>query len=432
MVSSILTRIGEVLSGWAGLIVFLISLYVLIILGRYWWLIRVRKKFIENIKWVMLEIKIPKENLKSPKAMEQVFASLHATYSFGLIWVDRWWVGKVEEWMSLEMVGFAHGIHFYAYVPEKYRNLVEASLFSQYPEAEIHEAEDYTGKFGDDLPNDTYDIFGTDFILARENYYPIKTYQFFEENIEERRLDPIANISEAMSGLKSDEMIWLQLLIRPTGNIWRSEAEEVINKVMGRTPKAPPQGIGDALIQFLSNLILAPVQYPTWSKGGGEEKPTDRKMPTPGEQEFLKAIENKISKLGFEAILRFIYLDKKDSFTASNVAAVMGAMRQFGTQNLNSLRPNASTLTVPRVVGKIFRKRRLLKRKKKLFKSYLKREMPLEPKIPFVLRFKTSVFSIEELATLYHPPIAAAGAPSLKPLEAKKGSSPPNLPIVTD
>jgi hypothetical protein len=432
MVSETLISIGETLSGRTGLIVFLIFLYFLIIFGRYFWLIHIREKFIKDIKWVILEIKIPKENLKSPKAMEQVFASLHSTYTSGIKRNDKWRLGKVEEWMSLEMAGFAHRIHFFAYVPEKYKTLVETSFFSQYPEVEIHEAEDYTDKFGNDLPNDTYDIFGTDFILARENYYPIKTYQFFEETTEERRLDSISNIFEVMSGLKDDEMIWLQLLIRPTGNTLVDKADEIINKIMGRAAKAK-KGIGDELIKFIASFIMAinplhPAEEITSSKSGGEKSP-DKKAPTSGEQEILKAVENKISKLCFEMIWRFIYIDKKDSFVASNVAAIMGAMKQFSTQNLNSFRPNSGTITTPKASGKIFRKRKLLERKKKLFISYIKREMPLEPKIPFVLNFKTSILSIDELATLYHPPITSVGAPSLRHLEAKKGSAPSNLPI---
>src|SRR3990167_1043110 len=99
MVEEILTIISDTLSGWAGLIIFLLALYVLVTLGRIFWLIRIRKKFIDKMEWVILEVKIPKENLKSPKAMEQVFASLHGSYSFSLKWIDKWWYGKVEDWM---------------------------------------------------------------------------------------------------------------------------------------------------------------------------------------------------------------------------------------------------------------------------------------------------------------------------------------------
>ena len=429
MILDTLTTIAVAMEGWGGYFVFFISLYVLIVLGKDLWLLRLREKTMAGMKWVTLEIKIPKENLKSPKAMEQVFASLHATYTFGLKPIDKWWYGKIEDWMSLEMVGFSHSMHFYAYIQEKYRNLVESAFFSQYPGAELHVIEDYTAKFGNDLPNDTYDIFGTDLTLGKDDYFPIKTYLFFEENIEERRLDPIATISEVMSGLKDDEMLWLQLLVRPTGDSLREKAQEFIDKTLGREKKKAP-GFRDVIVEFFANLINAPVQYPNWGKGGGDEKPKEQKRLSPGEQDILKAVDNKLSKLSFESLLRFIYIDKRDSFTGANVPAVMGALRQFSTQNLNALRPNMATLTVPRAVGRFFRKPRLLKRKRKLFQNYIKRDMPMVPKWPFSLYLKTSVFSVEELATLYHPPITYVGAPNLEPLEAKKGSAPSNLPIV--
>jgi len=431
-VEQILTAISGALEGVTGFVIFIISFWLLIALGKDWWLIRLRQKTIAGMKWITLEIKIPKENLKSPKAMEQVFTSLHGSYSFGFKWIDKWWIGKLEDWMSLELVGFSHSIHFYARIQEKFRNMVESSFFSQYPDAEFSIVEDYTGRFGDDLPNDTYDLFGADLILSEDDIFPIKTYQFFEENIEERRLDPIATISEVMSGLKDDEMVWLQLLIRPTSSKdLKEKAQELVDKMMGRAKKSPPKGVGAGLGEFMANLTVAPMQYPTWGKGGNvDDKGAMDKRLSPGEQDILKAIENKVSKIHFEALLRFIYIDKKDAFTPSNVSAVMGALRQFSTSNLNSLRPNLGTLTVPRAVGRFFRKPRLLKRKKKLFKSYLKREMPMYPRKPFTLLLKQSIFSTEELATIYHPPITYVGAPKLEPLEAKKGSAPSNLPIV--
>ena len=429
MLNNISVNIIQVLgeAWWAIILLFLF--FFLFSFGIKCWLNHIRHKFIDGIKWVTLEIKIPKENLRSPKAMEQVFANLHATYSFGFKFMYKWWRGRVEEWMSFEMVGHAHGIRFYAYVPEKYRNLVEAALFSQYPGAEIHVVDDYATAFGSDLPNDTYDLFGTDFMLNKEDAYPIKTYHFFEEAVEERRLDPIAAISEVMSGLKEDEMIWLQLLIRPTGDAWASKAKDLISAITERKKKSKPS-IGGALIEFIRNFIWAPVEHPKWGSGG-EDKPFGPvKILTPGEHEILEGIENKISKLGYETILRFIYLDKKNSFTASNVTAVMGAMRQLGTQNMNSLRPNIATITVAELTGRIRRKARLLRRKKELFKSYLKREMPLEPKRLFALNFKTSILSVEELATLYHPPLSSVGAERLVRLSMKKGGPPPDLPVI--
>ncbi len=406
-----------------------VLLIPILFIFRDWWLLRIRREFIGAMEWSLVEVKIPRENLKTPKAMEQVFASLHASYSFGLKRIDRWWFGKVEEWMSIEMVGTASRVHFYARFLTKYRNLVETAIFSQYPDAEIQDAEDYTTQFGDEVPNDTYDLFGTDFMLAKDQAYPIRTYPFFEEIAEERRLDPISTIAEVMSSLKSDETIWIQILIRATGDHWKESAEEIVNKIMGRKKPAPSPGLMGELAIFMRNLSIAIFQPPEWP-GGSEEKPAPPQRFSPGEEEILRAVENKVSKLSFDSIVRFIYIDKKDAFTSSNVAAVMGAMRQFSTQHLNAFRPNVGTLTVPRAIGLFFRKPRMLKRKKKLFKTYRERIMPVEPRRIFALRLTTSVLSTEELATVFHPPITAVGAQRLRRLETRKGGPPGSLPII--
>src|SRR3989344_8648193 len=110
MIDEILISIATAMTGWGGFLVLFVSLVVLVILGKDWWLLRLRGRTTAGMKRIVLEIKIPKENLKTPKAMEQVFSSLHATYTFGLKGVDKWWFGRIEEWMSLEMVGFAHSV----------------------------------------------------------------------------------------------------------------------------------------------------------------------------------------------------------------------------------------------------------------------------------------------------------------------------------
>lgn len=76
---------------------------------------------ISEMKWLVLEFKIPKENVKSPQAMEQVFASLHAISD--------------EDWFSVEIVGFSHSTHFLIRIPEQYHDLVQAAVFAQYPDA---------------------------------------------------------------------------------------------------------------------------------------------------------------------------------------------------------------------------------------------------------------------------------------------------------
>jgi hypothetical protein len=381
----------------------------------------------------MFEIKVPKEILKTPKAMEQVFSSLIATYSFGLAPIDKYIDGKVEPWISLEMAGHAGGVHFYVYAPSKFRNLIESAIYAQYPDAEIHEAEDYTELLSPVLPNKVYDLWGTDFILARENYYPIKTYSFFEEAQEEKRLDPIAAISEVMSNLNEDEMLWLQFLISPTGepsdNNWQKEGLEKIEQIAGRAPGKPKEGFGSALFDWLRNLFWAPIEHPVWPEDKKAEISESVRL-HPAEQEVIKAISNKVSKFGFETIIRFVYIDKRDSFTVANVSAVMGAFNQFRTQNLNALKPNKKTITMKGGWRTKFspKYKQLVEfsRKRRIFNAYRTRRFGKYNK---TRPEKFSILNTEELATIYHFPAIMVEAPKLRKLEAKKAGPPAGLPI---
>ncbi|MDO8442708.1 MAG: hypothetical protein Q7S81_00355, partial [bacterium] len=73
------------------------------------WLTGLKKMFIKNMKWVFLEIKIPGNVLKTPKAMENIFTALHSIYNADPNWEDTHLNGKVLPWYSFEMVGYAGG-----------------------------------------------------------------------------------------------------------------------------------------------------------------------------------------------------------------------------------------------------------------------------------------------------------------------------------
>ena len=168
---------------------------------------------------------------------------------------------------------------------------------------------------------------------------------------------------------------------------------------------------------FLRNLIKAPFTSPVWSDGEEKEGPaTNIGSLTSGEKDVVAAVENKISKLGFEFAVRFVYLDKIDSFTRSNVSAVLGAFRQFNTQNLNAFKPDGSVTTKADFP---FKAQKIYYRKRRIFDAY---KLRLFPK-------KFSILNIEELATIYHYPTIFVEAPTLKRLESRRGEPPAGLPI---
>lgn len=392
----------------------------------YWWNYYINYKWLVSIRWKLLEIKIPKEILQTPRAMEQVFAAAHAPYSYGLRFLEVHWEGKGEYFMSFEFVSLGGEIHLYLRTPAQFQNLMESAIYSQYPNAEITEVapeDDYVRKMPKVMPNKTFQTHGIEFVLLKESCYPVRTYISFEDPVEERRVDPLSALTELMSKLKSEEQVWVQFLIRPTGGDWVKECDEIVNKVMGREKK-PKKGPFPPLFDVsLQEVVRSPFTHPSLEIKK-EERKNDFKflVLSPTEKEMLDGIERKTAKLGFDTTLRFIYIDHRDSFSRDNVMGVMGAFRQFNTQNLNLLRPYKPTLTA--AVHGLFKQTRLNYRRRVMFERY--RDLTMCPKKPI------PVLNIEELATICHFPITAVVSPQLQRIGAKKGSPPPNLPTLDD
>ncbi|MBI3420443.1 MAG: hypothetical protein HY006_00075, partial [Candidatus Sungbacteria bacterium] len=104
----------------------------LFVAARSLWLAYIREHYQRSTKWVLLELKIPREVRKAPRAMEQVFMSIHTVRNSPNNIKEKWWDGEVTLWCSCEVVSFGGDIHFYLRVPERNRNIIEASLYSQY------------------------------------------------------------------------------------------------------------------------------------------------------------------------------------------------------------------------------------------------------------------------------------------------------------
>jgi len=112
---------------------------ILFMVALEMWLKYVRTISVNKIDWVTLEISIPGLVEKTPKAMEQVFAGIYSTYSFGgnKKFLKKYWDGKIDNRVSFEMVGIDGGMHFYIRTPDSLVNLIKTSIFSQFSDAEI-------------------------------------------------------------------------------------------------------------------------------------------------------------------------------------------------------------------------------------------------------------------------------------------------------
>lgn len=375
-----------------------------------WW--RHWEIWFKKQKWVFLEIKPPKEIVKPIKAMEHIFQSLWGPLVDQKNLVEKWIKGEMEMYLgtSFEIVSLGGEIHFYIRCLKEHQSLIESAIYSQYPDTEISQAEDYTKFVPQDIPNEEWDMYGLDLKFLREDYYPIRTYSaFFEERgeliKEEKRIDPMAKLIERLSVLKPGEQYWMQIIIRPitpNEHPWVKRAKEKINKIVGRVKPKP-------------SLFGKPPEKK-------EEILPPALRITRGEEEIVKAIEDKIKKNSYETTIRGIYLAKRDVFNPHNKYIAEGYGSEFGTQHLNSLLKWGKTKTKAEKFW--FGQRRVYVKKRKMFRNYVRRLSPFFPRRPAQ---GTMVLNTEELATLYH---FAEKAPATVPtrIEARKGEPPLHLP----
>src|SRR3989344_7116342 len=93
---------------------------------------------------------------------------------------------------------------------------------------------------------------------------------------------------------------------------------------------------------------------------------------SPGKQDIMKAMEKSWDKLGYESSIRFLYIGPREAFHQAHVSGIIGAFRQFSSQNLNGFKMNKYTLTF----AKGFRKQiKLLRKKINIYQAYKDRRL---------------------------------------------------------
>lgn len=394
------------------------------------------------VKWIVLEIVPPKEVLIPIKAMEDVFSVIWPTLYDAPRWRERWCEGILDyapSWMSWEIVSLEGKIHFYVRINSNHRTAIETTLYSYYPDLEIHEVPDYTKLVPQSLPNEDWDTYGEDFVTLKPAPLPIKTYEkFFEPkgemiSAEEKRIDPMASLMELMSRIGPGENYWIQFVISSVADNdepqWKKEGQKIIDKIAKRPEKKEITFVQD-LFHTFGQIIFGP------SKEGSGEKATykwtdiavseesDREMVlTPGEKEIITEIETKMKKSVFKVTMRGVYVAKRENWKGANRVLLRSYMAHFGTQNLNAI--GFTTVTRPKV-HYLWRKRRVFFRARRMFRNYVLRLPPLFPE----RRSLNPILNTEEMATLFHFPIKISGqvAPTAPRVESKKAGPPPNLP----
>lgn len=391
--------------------------------ARTLWLKYVKRKWGSGINFILLAIDIPRGNIQSPRAVENMFSYLagaHSTQNF----FEKWFLGEYQLSFSLEIVSSEGYTQFLIRTPGKFRDLVESSVYSQYPDAEIVEVDDYCDGFPSKFPDEEYDIWGSEFIQSNHYMFPIKTYKEFEHQLgpdETLFKDPMSELMELCSSLRRGEHLWYQIILIPTGFDWMDDGDGEIDKILGKEPKS---SILNKFVDFIVGIIsdLSEMIFSIWDDVEEKKEEFRRKSMmelTPKEKKRIEAIQEKSSKLAFLCKIRVVYMAKKEVMNKAKVVnGMVGYIKQFAALDLNNLKPD-----LKRTATKVnyFNKGPRLIRKKNNIASYYMDRNDWSGRTPFLL-------NVEELATLWHFPIeATSNAPLVQKTSAKRYKPPANL-----
>lgn len=396
-------------------IILAVILYVI-----FWplWVDYVQSGFIASLKYAVLDIRLPKEMMKSPLAMEVLLNAMHNTAD-GSNFV-KFWKGEKRPSYSLEIISVEGIIKFIIRTEDRRKAGLMSAIYSQFPEVEVQEIPDYT--YGIQFDPKEVKLYGENFILkneAKSTAYPIKTYIDYgldKDPKEEFKVDPLTPLIEFMGNIGMNQQVWIQYVIRAhikedrkkghffkKTDAWRDTAKKVVDDLMLRDPKTKVAGAKDEKTGF--------TKLPTISKG---------------EQNIIEAIERRLEKQAFDVGIRAIYIGKKDVFDKPNgVGGIVGGFKHFSSEHLSGFAPAGKWS------GKFkgspwedYRKFRENKTCRLVLDAYKRRCFFYAP-----WKGGYNVMNIEELATLFHFPGQVSRTPTLNRIPSKKSQAPSNLPI---
>ena len=219
-------------------------------------LYRHRDREKKSLDMVCLQVAVPPDNEIKTDAMEQVFNSLSAIKKGGLGPFGWFSFLQAQPAISFEIVAIKEDIRFYIVVPNKLRDLVEKQIHGSYPGADIKIVEE---------PN----IFTQDgnveyswLVMRNVPYKPIQVYKNLS-------VDPLASLTSSLAKMGDGEGAHIQIMIAPADSKWKSQGRSWI----GKTKKSESD----------------------------PEKASYKVDP-----KVLEAVDNKVSKNGFETTIRLV------------------------------------------------------------------------------------------------------------------------------
>lgn len=241
-----------------------------------WW--RYKDRESKSLKFVLLHVRIQKDNETKIDAAEQLFSSLYTLYSGGF---KRHL--KLQDHISFEIVALKEDIRFYISCAADIQDLVEKQVYSTYPTADIKAVDEYN------IFSEAGKVAFASLKLKKSSYLPIKTFN-------ELPTDPLSAITTAMAKLSAGEGALIQILIAPADNGWQSGGSAYLSST--KKKEADPDT----------------ASYST-------------------DQKTYEAIDNKINKPGFHTTIRLVVSSQTQQMADMHLKNMIGAFAQFSSSH---------------------------------------------------------------------------------------------------
>lgn len=350
--------LSQIINGALLIAIVLGALIVAVVLSvGFFYLIviynRLKKREQSSLEMITLEVKVPKENEIKIDVAEQMFASLSALKPTGF-----WSFLEISDMVCFEIVGRETDIRFYVSAPSKLIDLIEKTIYGYYPTADIVKVEE------PNIFSEKGNVAYTALVTESDSYNPLKTFKDMPN-------DSMSAITSALAKMGEGEGAVVQFLVRPADPSWKSAGKSYISKTKKDEANA--------------------------EKAKFEVDPKD-----------LERIDEKVSKPGFETIIRVVVSAKSDDIADMHMRNIVAAFKQFDS--------HMQTLGEANI---FFKQGFMLNFIYKFFPVW-------EPPFGKV----TSVLSTDELGTLFHFPNKTVETPHIQWLKAK--TAPVSAEVPTD
>jgi len=334
----------------------------------------------------------PKSEKEIISVMEQLYASLSNIRETKDIFI----YGQPHLVLEIATPQIGEEIAFYLALPRGYEDVIEKQIHGFYPEASIAKTEDYN------IFNPQGVSAGSYLKLAKSYVLPFKTYQNLEK-------DPLNEITNTLSKLEEKgEGASIQITIRPTlSKQWSSLGLKIAKEMQqGKNYELAKikaeRGWFSRNLGYLFEVLKGPPKQKT--EPGQSSEAGEKLALTPLQEEVIKSLEGKASKVGFDVNLRLLVSAGNQQRAEQMLSHLEAAFVQFNAPNLNQL--------------KSFRLKKGRALKKLIynfsFRSFNERQKTL--------------LNTEELTSLFHFPTTTMETPKIKFLKAEPAAPPANMP----